>query len=112
MDKVWRFLRQAWWLVVGLLAAVMGVGALLVFRRSEGRSEATTLRPGQNTPKPLRERAREEVERVRLEGELEKAQKRVTAQAQQAELHRIEQEAKEDPAAARRNLAAWLRENL
>lgn len=112
MDKVWRFFRQAWWLVVGLVAAVMGVGALLVFRGSGGRPEATTWRPGQETPKPLRERAREEVERVRLEGELEKAHKRAYAQVQRAELRHIEQQAKEDPKGARRNLATWLQRNL
>jgi hypothetical protein len=98
MEKVWRALRQAWWLVVGLVAAVMGVGALLVFRASG--------------PKPLRERAREEVERVRLEGELEKARQKVLAQVQRAELRHIEQQAKEDPKGARRNLAAWLQRNL
>jgi hypothetical protein len=112
MEKVSRFLRQAWWLVVGLVAAVMGVGALLVFRASGKRPEATTWRPGQKTPKPLRERAREEVERVRLEGELEKARQKVLAQVQRAELRHIEQQAKEDPKGARRNLAAWLQRNL
>lgn len=111
MDRVWRALRLSWWLVVGVGAAAVGLLAVLVFWR-QGRREAITWRPGMQVKKPLRERAQEEVERVRLEGELEKAKAKAYAQTQRAELRRIENRGKEDPKVARQHLARWLQDNL
>lgn len=112
MKKIWRALRQAWWLVVGLAAAALGVVALVVFSRSERPSGATTAHSGTPPRKPLRERAQEEVERVRLEGELEKAELRAVWASQRIEVDEIKKQAKDDPTAARKNLAAWLQRNL
>lgn len=111
MAKFWRVLRQAWWLVVGLGAAVLGLLAVLVFWRPKSQEDPFDgFSPP--PPKPLRERAREEVERVRLEGELEKAQKRAYTQVHRAELIRIKRQSDSDPVRARRELAAWLQRNL
>lgn len=112
MEKVWRVLRQAWWLVVGVVAAALGVVALVVFRRPEEHAGADMQYPEQRTDKPLRERAREEVERVRLEGEMEKAEKAAVMQVQRAQLRQIKQTAQKNPVAARQQLADWLRKNL
>lgn len=58
------------------------------------------------------ERARSEVEKVHLEGEVEKAKVRTVAEVQIKEIETIEKKGKEDPAQARKDLAAFLAANL
>ena len=104
MNAVGRFIRKWWW--VFLIAAV--TVAFVVWR---------ILRPTSNPTDPLvppkfLDRAHDEVERIHLEGEVEKARVRATADAQRAELDRIEEQGKEDPQAAREALSGWLNANL
>lgn len=108
MTAAWRFIRQWWWAFVAVAATVFFV----VWR--------FTTRPGKGTggggtdplPPTLADRAKQEVERVRLEGEVEKAKVTATAEAQRSEIERIEEVGKTDPKEARRQLAGWLGRNL
>lgn len=69
--------------------------------------------PGQHLPpKTFKARAVEEVERVRLEGEVDKARVKATATVHNEQLDDIEVVGREDPAEARRQLAFWLTSNL
>lgn len=87
------------------LAALLG--ALLgVFVRPCGQPEQG--RPSRRT---LRQRASEEVQRVRLEGEIEKARVKATGEIRQEQLDEIERIGENDPAEGRRHLAEWLARN-
>ena len=107
--KIGRWLRRWWWAFVAGAAAVVGIalGAMAASRR--GNPPAN---PGTPPQRPLRERARDEVERVHLEGEVEKARIQATAEAQHQELDVIEETGRADPVEARRQLASWLQRNL
>lgn len=104
MAAVWRWLRKWWWVLV---AAAGALGAVL-FTIFASNDDPAPPRPKSN----LRERAQKEVERIRLEGEVEKARVRATADAHRAELERIEDLGDEDPVEARRQLSDWLNRNL
>ena len=108
MKKVWRFVRRWWWAFVAGAAVVLALAWKLV---SPGRG--ADVDDGEDEQRPtFAERARNEVERVVLEGEVEKARIKATAEVQNEELDRIEEKAQEDPAEARRQIAAWLTRNL
>jgi len=111
MRKVWRFIKRWWWAFLAVLAAVLGVVAAILVGGSR-RSENREPKPGELPKRTFRERAQEEVERVRLEGEIERARITATADAKREELDDIEQIGKADPAEARRQLASWLSANL
>lgn len=81
-------------------------GIVLAILLPKGNNE-----PNDAPPKFL-DKARVEVERIHLEGEVEKARVRATADAQRAELDRIEEQGREDPVAAREALSAFLNNNL
>ena len=107
MAKVRRFIRRWWW---AFLAAA-GVVFVIVWK----------LLGPKNGPKPLEgplkpptfvERARDKVERVHLEAEVEKAKIRAEAGAQKEVIAKIEERGKTDPAGARKDIAAWLAGNL
>lgn len=69
--------------------------------------------PSEDVPvKTLKERAQEQVERVRLEGEIERARVVATAEAQREQLENIDIVGKDNPAEARKQLASWLARNL
>lgn len=108
MTKVWRFIRQWWWLFLAVAGTVLAVvWRLMVMKPSRGGTASTE-------PKlpSFADRAHEEVERVRLEGEVEKARVTATADVHRAEIDRIEDLGTTDPKAARRQLAGWLGRNL
>lgn len=107
MNHVRRFVRQWWWAFV----AVAGGVFLLVWRILASRPGGEPIDPPATTP-TLSERAKVEVERVRLEGEVEKAKVTATADAHREEIARIEETGKTDPKEARRQLAAHLARNL
>jgi hypothetical protein len=103
--KVKRFVRQWWWLFL-LGAGVVLYVAWKVFGPRE---------PVNGPPKPppkFIDMARTEVEKVHLEGEVEKAKIRTRAEGQREQIAAIEEKGKKDPAAARRELAAFLASNL
>ncbi len=56
--------------------------------------------------------ADKEVERIRLEGEIEKARVSARAGARHEELDAIEELGKDDPVEARERLSTWLNGNL
>jgi hypothetical protein len=108
LEKAKRFLRKFWW------ALVLGAGLLfsvlwwLFDRRATGSSGSVT-----SLPKPtFSERAKTELDRVRFEGELEKAKVKAEADAHIAELETIEKLAEDNPSEGRRQLSNWLRDNL
>lgn len=107
MAKVWRWLRTWWWTLV-LGAVILGsiLWAILRPRRPKGDPAAPS--PGPD----IVQRALEHVDRVRLEGEVEKARVVARAEAQQEELDKIEALGEAEPAEARRQVAAWLAANL
>lgn len=110
MKQAWRWVRQWWWVIVAAVAGILGlVWRIMAAQPKRGGDGVDPLLP---PPPTLTERANVEVERVRLEGEVEKARVTATADAHRAELDRIEETAKADPAAARRQLAGFLAKNL
>lgn len=107
MIKVWRWLKRWWWTIVVGAATVAGFVFWLLLPKPKRDST-----PGQPPPKTFKERAQEQVERVQLEGEIEKARVAAKAEAQNEQLDNIEVIGQEDPAEARRQLASWLTQNL
>ena len=105
MKKAWRFVRQWAW---AILAAAGGL-LFLVWRVMAMRSPVQTDQPGTPT---VSDRAKVEVERIRLEGEVEKAKVTAVAEVHREEIARIEEVGKSDPKEARRQLASWLNDNL
>lgn len=106
MVKIGRFVRRWWWAILAVTGAVFLVFWRLLAKKPE--LPVTLL-----TPHPtFVERAQDKVERIRLEGELEKARAASVAQARYAEIERIEDVGKTDPKEARKQLAQWLTRNL
>jgi hypothetical protein len=104
---VWRFIKRWWWTFLVGAAAIAGVLVLILIPRDQ------RPRAGGETPKrTFKDKAKEEVERVRLEGEVEKARITATADVHREEIDRIEEIGQTDPAEGRRQLAAWLASNL
>lgn len=107
MKAVWRFIRRWWWTILIGVAIVGGVVLwVLTAGRSNSRKKEPT--PGEPPIRTFKDIAVEQVERVRLEGEVEKARAMATADAQRAEIDRIEEMGQTDPAEARRQMAAVL----
>jgi len=108
MKKVWRFVRRWWWAFLVAVAAVAGAVATALLRPKRP-TNSDPLTPPQPT---FREVAEKQVERVRLEGEVEKARITATADAQRERIQEIEAKGQDDPKAARAELAEWLRNNM
>lgn len=102
---VWRWLKQWWWTILLGVATVLGALSWLLMPRS--RNE-----PEKELPKPFREKAKKEIDRVRLEGEMEKVKVRKVADSHKRQLAGIEKVGEEDPARARQLLAAWMNRNF
>jgi len=107
MTKIWRWVRRWWWTIVAGVISIAGFFFLLLIPKSE-----RITRPEIRIKKPLKERAREEIERARLEGEIEKARKRTKARVERRWLDEIEHIGKKNPVMARKQLAYWLDKNL
>jgi len=106
MTQVWRTVRKWWWVLVAVAAGIFLIAWRLMAKPG-----------GPDQPVPpqvptLADRARQEVERVRLEGEVEKARAKAAADAQRSEIDRIEELGQSKPVEARRQLAEWLQRNL
>lgn len=108
MRKVWRFVRRWWWAFLFGFAAIAGGIATILLRPKPGIEES----PGYVPPKTFKERAAEQIEHVRLEGEIEKARVQTRAEIENDELDEIEQIGENDPVEGRRRLARWLAMNL
>lgn len=103
--KLKRFIRKWWWLIL------LGSGiALYVAWKVFGPRDPVSA-PLKPPPKFI-ELARTEVEKVHLEGEVEKAKIRTRADVQREQIAAIEEKGKKDPAAARMELADFLAKNL
>ena len=108
MTAVWRFIRKWWWTFLLGAAAVAGFFFYLLFPKPQDTESA----PGKLPRQTLKDRAKEEVERVQLEGEIERARAVSRADTRREELDAIETTGKTDPAEGRRQLAAWMAQNL
>lgn len=108
MKKVWRFIKKWWWLFLMGLASIAGAVAAVLLRPKPDPVPA----PGTPPNRTFKERAAEQVERVRLEGEIEKARVQTRAEVENDELDEIERIGENDPAEGRRQLARWLQGNL
>lgn len=106
MKAAIRKLREWWWLV----AAVLGVVIFALWQILKPKGGGSL--PDEPVAPKFAEKAKAEVERVRLEGEVEKAKVRATGDAQRKEIEVIEEKAQEDPVQARKDMAAWLARNL
>lgn len=106
MKKVKRFIRRWWWAFL----AVAGI-VFAVLWKILGPKEKFSVQ-GPLKPPTFVERARDKVERVHLEGEVEKAKVRATADVQRETIEEIEKKGKTNPAEARKDMAAWLAKNL
>lgn len=109
IKQAWRFIRQWWWAFVVVAATVFAVVWGFMSKSGGGSGGGGTPEPKLPT---FADRAKEEAERVRLEGEVEKARVKATADVHRAEIDRIEELGETDPKAARRQLAGWLGRNL
>jgi len=108
MRKVWRFIRRWWWAFLFALATVLWVIITIILRGGRKTNPDPTI-----PPKPtFREIADNQIERIKLEGDVEKARVVARADAQRERIDEIEAKGKEDPKAARAELAEWLRNNL
>jgi len=105
MKNVMRFIRKWWWLVILGLAMAGWIIWKVFGPRMPGAAPPTQL------PKFI-DLARAEVERVHLEGEVEKAKVRTEATGQVKQIEAIEEKGKTDPATARKELASFLAANL
>lgn len=105
ITKFKRFVRKWWWLIL-LAGGVVLYVAWKVFGPREPAN--APLKP----PPKFIEMARAEVEKVHLEGEVEKAKIRTRADVQREQIAAIEEKGKKDPAAARKELADFLAANL
>lgn len=110
MKKIVRFCKRWWWAFLASAGMVLGVAvSLLVPRRKSTPIPKTT----NDLPRPtFAERARVEVSRVRLEGDVEKARIQARTEAHITQLNEIETTGKTDPEAGRRMLAVWIKNNL
>jgi len=109
MKSVLRFVRKWWWAALVVLAIIFTVlWKLLTGKRGGAESIATTFDP----PKTLVDKARDQVEKVHLEGEVEKAKTKTVAQEQIKQIEAIEAKGKTEPKVARKELADFLAANL
>lgn len=109
MGAVWRFVRKFWWAFLGGFAFVLGAAITIFTRPCDNEREHPGERQRMMT---FRQRAAQQVEKVRLEGEIEKARVQARADCQREQLDEIEHIGENDPAEGRRRLAAWLTRNL
>lgn len=109
MGAVWRFVRKFWWAFLGGFAFALGTAITVLTRPSDNEREQSGERQRMMT---FRQRAAQQVEKVRLEGDIEKARVQARADCRREELDEIQSIGKNDPAEGRRRLAAWLTRNL
>ncbi len=106
MAKAKRFVRRWWHLIV----LGLGITGWVLWRMFKPRAPGVVeLEP---EPPKFLEMARVEVERVHLEAEVEKVKVRTIAEVELKQIDAIEEKGKDDPAAARAELAAFLAANL
>ena len=110
MKAALRFVRKWWWVVLAGLAALLTIVGK-VLSRPKSAPEPGPIETSQ-PKKTLVEKARDQVEKVHLEGEVEKAKIQTVAKSQMNEIKAIEEVGKTDPKKAREQLADFLASNL
>lgn len=108
MKIFWRFVRRWWWALLMGVATVLGAVASVLLRPKPDIGRGL----GYVQKKPFKEGAAEKIERIRLEGEVERARVKVRAQIEGDELDEIERIGENNPSEGRRRLATWLSQNL
>lgn len=105
MKKARRFVKRWWWTFL-LGAGVVTFVLWRLVRKPGGDGKEAEL------PPVFLEVARDEVARAQLEAEVEKARVTATADADRAEIDRIETLSENEPREGRRQMADWLSRNL
>lgn len=108
MKAVTRFVRKWWWLILLGVAVVFAI----VWQVLKGKSGTAPIDDLVVPKKTFVEKARDEVEKVHLEAEVEKAKVRAEAKSQMEQIKAIEEKGKTEPKKAREDLAAFLSANL
>jgi hypothetical protein len=103
-SKAWRFLRKWGWIVL-LGAGIVAFTLWRIVRNPPKKGEV-------DVPPLFLETAKDQVARVQLEAEVEKARVTATADVHRAEIDRIEKLGQDEPRVARRQMAEWLTLNL
>lgn len=109
MKAAIRFVRKWWWLALMLLAIIFSVLWKLLTGK---RGSAEPITQGLEPSPTLVEKARDQIEKVHLEGEVEKAKTRTVAEEQIKRIEAIEEKGKTHPKVARKELAEFLAANL
>jgi hypothetical protein len=104
LNAAWRFIRKWWWVLV-LGACIVGYVLLRIFGPRGQQTDVAV-------PPKLLEMARDKIEVVHLEGEVEKAKVRTQAEDSHKQIDAIAEKGKTDPKAARKELADYLAANL
>lgn len=109
MKAVQRFIRKWWWLILLGLAVLFTVLWKVL---SGGRGGSAPIGDLVVPKQTFVEKARDQVEKVHLEAEVEKAKVRTVAKEQMKQIEAIEEKGKTEPKKAREDLAAFLAANL
>ena len=110
--KIWRFTKKWWWtFVLGAITVLSFVGGILFFDARKKEEENRKIDDFHRKP-TYKERAATQIERIQLEGEIERARIETRYEERKAEIDKIEEIGKDDPVEARRRLASWLNNNL
>lgn len=105
MKKIERFIRRYWWVII------LGAGIVFSIVWKIFGPRGTPVDDSVSAPTFV-EKARDKIERVHLEGEVEKAKIRATADAEKKVIEAIEKKGETDPKGAREDIAAWIAANL
>jgi len=104
IKRVARWVRKWWWAVLAAGAVVVTV----LWRALTSNEAHVAL----STNTMFAEAAKTQVERVRLEGEIEKARASAKSEQRNVEIDEIERVGETDPVEARRLVSSWLARNL
>jgi hypothetical protein len=101
MIVVWRWIKKWWWTIVFGVVTVFGFLFWLLLPKQKNDSK-------DSEKLTFKEKAQTKIEYIKLEGEIEKARVKATADIHSQRLDKIEACGKYDPAEARRQLANWM----
>lgn len=105
MKKVERFVRRYWWILILAAGFVFSILWKILGPKDAPLDDEVKV-------PTFVERARDKIERVHLEGDVDKAKIRAVADEDQKVIAAIEKKGETDPKGAREDIAKWLASNL